>query len=530
MERDNITHVINLLINELQVPVTNQSIEEEIAKHPAYRSMLAISDLLNSWRIPNAAYQLSFDELVSAEVPAPFIAHFSKGGGFVLIDHLDDKHAIVSNERWNKHSLTIDEFKDKYAGSILIAEKDETSGEDNYAKKQRKERLEAIRVPFVVSGAIAIVIAILLLNQSNTASFAWHTILLLFFKTAGLVTSILLLIQSIDTNNPLIQKLCGGDSNKDCNAILSSKAAKLTEELSWSEIGFFYFAGTWLTLLFNSNNIGLMQMLAILNIVALPYTFYSIYYQWRVAKQWCRFCCAIQALLWLEFFALLPSLQNGIQAPGLKELGALFICMTIPVLAWVFVKPYLQLSKQIQPLKQQLRTFKYNTDLFQKMLNDEVKYALPAEGDSLIIGNREAEHIITMVSNPYCQPCSKAHKKLEEWLSSRDDIKLQVVFSVHSTDESDKKTQVASHLMSLQAGRDDISLKHALDDWYEQKQKDYDAWANIHPVKSKTNNTRALEMQKNWCKTTEVNSTPTIFINGRKLPKPYQTEDIKYFI
>jgi hypothetical protein len=84
--------------------------------------------------------------------------------------------------------------------------------------------------------------------------------------------------------------------------------------------------------------------------------------------------------------------------------------------------------------------------------------------------------------------------------------------------------------MSLQAERDYISLKHALDDWYEQKQKDYDAWAKIYPIKSKTNNNRALEMQKDWCKKTEVTSTPTIFINGRKLPKPYQTEDIKYFI
>jgi len=154
---------------------------------------------------------------------------------------------------------------------------------------------------------------------------------------------------------------------------------------------------------------------------------------------------------------------------------------------------------------------------------------LPDEEHSLVIGNREAEHIVTMVSNPYCQPCSIAHKKLDAWLASRDDIKLQVVFSVQNTDEEDKKTKVASHLMSLQAGRDDVSLKHALDDWYEQKQKDYDAWAKQYPVIA-ANNTDALQKQMEWCKLAEIKGTPTIFINGRKLPKPYQTEDIKYFI
>ena len=35
MERDNVISVINLLIGELYIPVTRQSIEEEIAKHPA---------------------------------------------------------------------------------------------------------------------------------------------------------------------------------------------------------------------------------------------------------------------------------------------------------------------------------------------------------------------------------------------------------------------------------------------------------------------------------------------------------------
>ncbi|RZK08814.1 MAG: hypothetical protein EOO43_21335 [Flavobacterium sp.] len=94
------------------------------------------------------------------------------------------------------------------------------------------------------------------------------------------------------------------------------------------------------------------------------------------------------------------------------------------------IKPYLLQSKQIKPLKQQLRSFKYNLVLFNKIMVDEKIVPLPNEKDSIIIGNPKATKIITMVSNPYCKPCAKVHKVLEEWLSKRDDIKLQIISSI----------------------------------------------------------------------------------------------------
>lgn len=526
--KNNLTQVLTCFICELNISVTGQSINEELEKHPYYPSLLAISDVLNNFRVPNAAYQLDFEELF--DIPGPFIALCGRGREeFVLVKHLNKQKAIVVNERWNNHTLSIEEFKSYYGeGSVLIAEKDASSGEADYIKKRRKERLNNLRTPFVISGCI-IAFAFLLFNSSYFTDLNYPTVFLTFFKTAGLITAILLLIQSIDANNPLIQKLCGGDNNKNCNAILSSKAAKISDELSWSEAGFFYFAGTWLALLFSSKQVNIMQVLAILNLVSLPYTFYSIYYQARVIKQWCVLCCAVQSLLWLEFFAFLPYLLHGITLADLGELSSSFIEMAIPVFAWVFIKPYLLQAKQIQPLKQQLRVFKYNTELFQKSLNEEPQYALPNEEHSIILGNREAEHVITMVSNPYCQPCAKAHKTLDEWLANREDIKLQVVFAVGNTKDA-PKTQLAKHLLTLGLTQDEATLKGALNDWYERKYNNYASWAKIYPTTDHRPVDNALTAQNDWCDTVNIEATPTIFINGRKLPSPYQPEDIKYFI
>jgi len=526
MRNNNTTEVLTRFIAALKIPVTRLSIRNGLNTHPDNNSLLAFSDLLNGWNVPNAAYQLSFNQL--KEVPLPFIAFISKRE-FAVVTSFDENQATLYNQNYNNKQVPIDTFENLYSGSVLVAEKGENSGEADYAKKRIRDITERWRMPVFFAGALALLLGLLLVHSDYINAFTLQTGLLTLFKTAGLTAAVLLLIQSIDTNNPLVQKLCGGDDNRDCNAILSSKAAKITNGLSWSEVGFFYFAGTWLVLLFNSGSTPIIQVLALLNIISLPYTFYSIYYQWRIAKQWCIFCCAVQAILWLEFFALAPYLFSGIQIPNLPELTNLIGGLATPVLVWMFIKPFLLKAQQIDPLTKQLNKFKYNTELFEKMLNDEVKYTLPPEEHSLIIGNREAEHIITMVSNPYCQPCAKTHKALDEWLETRKDIKLQIVFAT-ANDERDKRTEIAGHLMAMQNGQNDISLKKALNDWYAQKHKNYSAWVKDYPIEKSVDIPKLLETQKQWCSMAEIKSTPTLLLNGRKLPKTYQPEDLKYFI
>ena len=524
MRNNNTSQVLNLLVKELQIPVTRQSIDDELLKHPNADSMLAISELLTNWEIPNASYEVTFEELPL--VPLPFIAYLKKDK-FVLVRSINDKQVVLSNETWKQKEITTDEFKKAFTGNILAAEKDENSGEADYRSKRRNEIINKLHIPFVVTGTIIICLTVLLVTQPNITLLNPPDAFLMLITFSGLIVSILLLIQRIDANNPLIQKLCGSDSNKNCSAILSSKAAKITAELSWSEVGFFYFAGGFLVLLFGGGQKNVIQTLSWLNLISLPYTFYSVYYQWRVARQWCLFCCTVQVILWLQFLSYLPYLSQPIQIPGSRGLALLFAGMLTPVILWVFLKPYLLLSGQVQPLKQQLFKFKYNAGLFQKRLKDEIKYALPNDEDTLLVGDRDAEKVITVISNPYCQPCAKAHQLLDEWVSGREDIKWQTVF--YTTKRAEDKTAiVANHLMSLQAQYTELFVKQALNDWY--KEKNYAALVKKYPVKGSANNQGKLERQRSWCRTTGTTFTPTIFINGRKLPPPYQPEDIKYLL
>jgi thiol-disulfide isomerase/thioredoxin len=212
-----------------------------------------------------------------------------------------------------------------------------------------------------------------------------------------------------------------------------------------------------------------------------------------------------------------------------EALPTIFICLLSPVLFWLILKPILLKLQQLQPLKDQLRKFKYNTELFNKLLSEQPKFAQPDGEWCIVLGNPGASSIITMVSNPYCPPCAGTHKLLDELLEQRSDLQARIVFTA-SNSENDIKTPISRHLVALNEFEDQDRVKKALNDWYEQKQKNYEAWAKAYPVALNGVEYHKIDKQNAWCKLAEVTATPTLLLNGYKLPGLYQLSDLKYML
>jgi len=231
----NIVSVLAHLISDLKISVSNESIKDELHKHPSPYSLLGLSDVLSNFQVSNDAYQVGFAEL--GQVPCPFISYVSNKE-FLLVHNIHNEYFTVSNERWSKHHLSAENFKNMYSGSVLTAEKNNNSGEDRFYIKRRKEIFKSLRLPMCLI-CVCLITVLLVIESKFISTLTLPMLILTLVKTTGLFTSVLLLIQGIDANNPLIQKICGGDSKYNCNAILSSNAAKVFEWLSWSEVGFF---------------------------------------------------------------------------------------------------------------------------------------------------------------------------------------------------------------------------------------------------------------------------------------------------
>jgi hypothetical protein len=525
MQPDNSTESLVQLLQQLRVPVTRRSVYEELGKHPDHPSLLAFSDVLRTWGVPNSAYRLAPTEL--ANVPIPFLVHLATHGGeFRLVESMTTIEGEGALCLPRPAGFTPEEFNKAFTGNVLLAEAQSGAGELHYRQNRRQERVESLRVPFILASCLALS-GLLLYQSAWLAAATWHLALLIVAKSAGLVVAVLLLVQSLGSNNPLLQRLCGGN-NGNCYAILASPAAKLTEEISWAEVGFSYFAGTWLALLVLGGSLSIRMMLAGLTLLSLPFTFYSLYYQARVARQWCRLCCAVLAVLWVEFGTSATYLTTPFSLPSFSEWTTLLGCLLFPVLGWVFVKPYLAQAQQADTLRQQLATFRRNRSLFESSLAMQPRYELLPESDAIRLGNPNAQQVLTIVSSPTCPPCARAHVLLKQWLARRDDLQVQIVFAVPDNLQ-DVRVQTATHILALYQ-ENPVAACEALHSWFAEEHRDYKSWANRYPVEAATLINTPLPRHRDWCQRAAVSVTPTILLNGQLLPELYRLEDIQYFL
>ena len=335
---------------------------------------------------------------------------------------------------------------------------------------------------------------------------------MLLTKFAGIVVCSLLLWQSIDKNNPFIKSLCtpssSGKGSIGCNAILSSNAAQVTSWLSWSEVGFFYFTGGFVALLINPAS---AFPLWGLGGCALFYTFWSIYYQAFVAKQWCTLFLSIQLLFIVEFLLniqFLSELRLNFSKITFSDFSVPLLGAGVAILFWVFLKPFLQKSQQVTPLKNDLKRFKNNPNLFLSLLEKQTEMPfVPQNMNTIIVGNPNAEHTITMVTNPFCQPCAKTHKIIEDLLFTNENLKCQVIFSASNV-KDDRRGIVARTILSLPKNQQ----ADALHQWYENEERNIEKWKGELGIIENEKTESIIEQHKTFCEVAKIEGTPTLIM------------------
>ena len=456
----------------------------------------------------------------------------------VIVTQGSNSTIQVCQKNYNKPTTqNREEFIKKWNGVYLIAEQTIHSGEPNYKVNRQKSFLNFL-IPVAAFVALAM-LSFLFLNKivgavegshsfNATGIFLQYIILL-----TGVVITSLLLWYEIDKNNPVLQKVCTGIVKGNCNAILTGKQSKLFNWLSWSEAGFFYFSGGMFVLLFAENNIAnSISLIAWANILALPYTVFSIYYQWRVAKQWCLLCLAVQALLVLgginvitnNFLYPLPQFSF----PVLIQNIFLYI---LPVLFWYAVRPYLLRLQEAKNIKREYLRIKFNTEIFETLLKKQKAISISADDLGIDLGNPAATNTLIKVCNPYCGPCSKAHPKIEELLEQNSNVKVKIIFTTPNK-EGHPAVKPVRHLLAVaEKTNNETITKKALDDWYLTEKKDYDLFATKYPLNGELlKQDNKIEAMDKWCKGMDISFTPTIFINGYQLPDAYSIEDLQYFL
>jgi hypothetical protein len=152
----------------------------------------------------------------------------------------------------------------------------------------------------------------------------------------------------------------------------------------------------------------------------------GVWYQKAKAKQWCILCIIILVLLWVIFlidwcFGYMPNpdvasynLHPALSYWTIPTITFLVVvsCYFASIVVVNMLIPKLNTDKLIQSLRQSINSMKAEESVFASLLMRQ-PYFKTNECNSVIhFGNPDSKLQLTVLSNPYCNPCAKMHKRI----------------------------------------------------------------------------------------------------------------------
>lgn len=517
---------IHNLLSLLDIPITKKTIKEQIASEENGNSLEGINNILQFFNFSTLSIEIQSNKL--PEIYFPAIAHLHDDNEyFVVLQSIKDNKVYYIDPIIGWTSKKIEEFAQNWSGIVLMAIPQENAGESDYKQKYREDFINQIRFPLVILTLMFFVV--LTLFSSPLTSLSIYSLLLV--KFVGLGVGVLLLRQEVGHTNSWVDKVCHIHKKTNCNSVLSSKMARIFGLFSMSDLGFIYFLGgfLWLLLgvLWGNSNIH-SQLLWAMNLLVIPYTFFSIYYQARVVKQWCVLCLIVQGLFYVEFFLLLTYFSEPFNNLTSLNVPLLLFVFLLPILFLSVFKPLFLTSKSFEQLSLSLKSLQKDSHIFSTLLKKQKIVNIPSEEESLIIGNVQTPIIITMAASVFCQRCELAKEEIINIIKNHPEkVHLRIIFVI---DPEDFENIIHQYIYSLYIERGKEVLLEVLEFWH--KNKNFEMLKKRFPVKTvKDTEIKLLQdIQIDWIYQHSIKSVPQLFINQYQFPNLYQIKDLNYHI
>lgn len=508
----------------LKLNIPTNRISKEIEEHPFYPSLLSLGDTFEKFNCEGSGYNVSNDSVLS--VPCPFIAYMNiprVGKDFVLVHEVNIENVTFSYNTNKRIKQSTKTFLENYQGVIYIVDScTELLDGKNVAflKKNRNERLRQF-----VWYTLAFIVIIALVLLGKPFQFAFNFSAFLIAKLFGLAIAVALVTYESNQQNSFVKNICSFGKKTNCQAVLESSGSTVFG-VTWAELGLIFFSSSFLFLLFPFSSLSTrLYLLSVFAILNSTYILFSLYYQWRVLKQWCPLCLAIQFILFSELLIGVNVFYSVSSFPDLQWGGVAYsgvIALFIPVLVWLKMKKALKTHLERDLYYFSFRRSQKNPFVFQALLKQQERLYSGWEDLGIEIGNPDAENIFVKVCNPFCVPCAQAHTILEDIITRFDNYKLKIIFNC-----SDKmSSSIAKRFIELSLN-DRLELKQTLDEWYTSSLDGNHSRPAIFVKDSYPDHINdQLERMNFWCEDANVTYTPTIFLNGYKIPANFKIGDL----
>lgn len=511
--------ILSRLLKYNSIKVDENELEFQLLSHPTYPSLHALTGVLSHFNIDNLAMEVPKDIDTFGKLPAAFIAFLKTKNDetFVLVEKRKEK-VILFYDSKTKVEMPTDEFLMLWAGIVLVVEKDEGQPEARITKKQFFNKV----IQYFIIALLTVFLII------KTSIFQFLHISLSFI---GLAMSFVIAKHELGINSFIANKFCSGVSERfDCNKVINSKAANFWGLFNFSDVGIVYFSSLTLLWIFTSKGGYSFINIILITFLALPFTIFSVLYQYFIVKKWCTLCLSVIAILWLQALSFLTlRYEFASLSFNLMEFGLIIFPILVSVIIWRFLLLKLKKEKELSELKIEHLKFKRNYEIFKGLISKSKAYNYQIKNiQEIRLGNLNSTFNITLITNPLCGYCKETHQIIKDILHSfYKNLQVTVRFNV-SLQNNSTDTKIALRLLNLFRTDGLEKCLVAMDEIYNQLgAKD---WLKKWGEPEKGKYMQVIKSQKQWCTDNSINFTPEILINGRSFPKEYNRSDIKYFI
>lgn len=501
---------IESLLSCLNIVHSRSYLNKLVSTTPYSNSMLGMKSILSHYGIKMTG--LYFENKEDAAITVPCILHL-KNEFVVCKDIIDDNILLIRNGHEEKQNLK--NFCTQWTGNALFAEVVAGAKEPDLRQHIIDDVINCLSAVFVISfpcifPLFMIACQHVIINPSE--------IPLLVLDIFGYLLCLLLIQKQVVGSSIVGDKVCSLFHQKDCNNVLSSDASKIIGTYTWSEIGLSYFS----TRLILPILLGYYPTcLWIVCFLAMAYGPWSIWYQLKVVKQWCILCLFVQIVVWGQGLYHLYKLANFSLTPLLVFCTLYTVILFLThIVSFSFIK-----EKELSDYKLRLRTINTNEEVFRTLLHSCMFFPDILNASHIYFGNMNGNIIITVFTNPHCNPCALIHKKLDRLIKANPQIKVQYIFSAFNEElEKSNRYLIAAY---QQSSLDEAEKIYR--DWYCAGKLYPEAFFLKHPKNLSNENVEKEHfLHKRMDEKLKFSITPTILVNGYQLPTENDIEDLEF--
>lgn len=515
-ERSRVYGLINKFLKQSNLYIGQDKLRSNLYSNPNFPGIVAIADEFENLNMELSLLESEDKEKDFVDLPDLFLA-------LVKDYHGADRLALIQKNNTNVkvifddtiiQTITPSKFIESWSGIIAVLEK-------KTALKYYFD-LYFTKVNILISMLVFGVLFWFIRSDLGLLQ-SLHFIL----GIAGLILSVLIFYVDAEINSSLVGKVCTSEKY-NCNDVINSVGSTVFKYFKLSDIVVVYFVSLLCChILFIDNPQYLYSLFSLLAFLSIPAIFYSVYYQWKILKNWCSLCLSIVFVLCLQITVLLFLPHNEIDL-NLYFLACTAFLFTSIYLGWAKIRELLNIAKELSVVNIKYHSFKRNIQVFNYLHTKNPKIDTAIEtGKEIAFGNKDAELQLIFIINPDCPFCKKAYIAIDNILRNYGDS-VYVIFRFYLFGNDDLEIESANKMLRIYHTDTENSYSH-IKQMFEGDNSHNGLNNNGESLDVNFND--VLIAQKQWCEANNINYAPAVILNQRLYPtEQYEFNDLSFFI